>query len=104
LTLKFEIPLFGALCQNSQNGKIFWSCRSSDRRPFIQNKVPLDPRTEAYEFFQRKELYEDPVETPANAWFNDSIGIGGVVEHSIGSKEFDFVLSLLWIKPTNDWQ
>lgn len=88
----------------SENGKIVWSCRSSDWRPFIQNKVPLDPRTEAYEFFQRKELYEDPVETPANAWFNDSIGIGEVVEHSIGSKEFDFVLSLLWIKPTNDWQ
>lgn len=57
--------------------------------------VPLDQRTEAYEFFQRKELYDDSVEMPADAWFDDKKGIGDVIEHSIGSKEFDFVLSIL---------
>lgn len=88
----------------SENGKIIWSCRSGDWYPFIQLGVPLDQRTEAYEFFQRKELYDDPVETPAEAWFDDTRGIGDVIEHSIGSKEFDFVLSLLWIRPSDDWQ
>lgn len=88
----------------SENGKILWSCRSSDWHHFIQYGVSLDPRTEAYEFFQRNELYDDPVETPAEAWFNDCRGIGEIVEHSIGSKEFGFVLSLLWISPNNDWQ
>ncbi|WDP89326.1 MAG: ImmA/IrrE family metallo-endopeptidase [Desulfobacter sp.] len=88
----------------SENGKIVWSYGSQDWDFFIQRGVPLDERTEAYEFFQRKELYDDPIETPADAWFNDKQGIGEVVEHSIGSKEFDFVLSLLWIRPTNDWQ
>ena len=88
----------------SENEKIVWSYPSPDWRPFIQHGVPLDQRTEAYEFFQRKELYEEPVETPANAWFNDNREIEDLVEHSIGSKEFDFVLSLLWIRPSSDWQ
>jgi Zn-dependent peptidase ImmA (M78 family) len=85
----------------SENGKIVWSCRSDDWQPFIQHGQPLDRRTEAYAFFQSEELDEDPVEIPADAWFEDGSGaIQNIIEHSVGSKEFDFVLSLLWIRPT----
>ncbi|MGB9498692.1 MAG: ImmA/IrrE family metallo-endopeptidase [Dissulfuribacterales bacterium] len=83
----------------SENGKIKWSYRSEDWWAYIQHGQPLDNRTVAYDFFQGKELYNDPVDVDADAWINNSRGVQEIVEHSIGSKEFDFVLSLLWIRP-----
>lgn len=83
----------------SENGIIRWSYRSSNELPFIHQGQPLDNRTGAYDFFQSEELDPDPIDVEADAWISSSRGIETVVEHSIGSKHFDFVLSLLWIKP-----
>lgn len=83
----------------SESGKIKWSYRSQDWWPYIQKDQPLDKRTLAYDFFRGEELYNEPIDVEADAWINNSRGVSEIVEHSIGSKEFDFVLSLLWIRP-----
>ena len=83
----------------SELGKILWSCQSDDWKPFIQCGKLLESGTEAYNFFKRKELYKEPIEVKANSWFNSNNDDEYIVEHSIGSHEFDSVLSLLWIRP-----
>ena len=40
----------------------------------------------------------DPAEIDADAWV-ESRGLDEIVEHSIASSQYGFVLSLLWIKP-----
>jgi Zn-dependent peptidase ImmA (M78 family) len=83
----------------SENGKIAWSCRSADWQPYIDHGQPLDRRTGAYLFFHDEELDDEPIETEADAWISDSREMNDIVEHSIGSKQYGFVLSLLWIRP-----
>ena len=83
----------------SEAGKITWSCNSPDWQPFIQRGKPLDNKTGAYDFFKGKDLYNEPIEVEAIAWFDRSCGDKYIVEHSIGSHEFESVLTLLWIRP-----
>jgi Zn-dependent peptidase ImmA (M78 family) len=83
----------------SENGIITWSYRNAEWWPFIQNGQPLDNRTGAYDFFQGEALDDDPIDVDADAWVSNSRGISEIVENSIGSRQYDFVLSLLWIKP-----
>ena len=42
-------------------------------------------------------MEKDPVEVDADAWVHSS-GAEEIVEHSIGSRQYGFVLSILWIK------
>lgn len=83
----------------SEAGKILWSCKSADWKPFIQSGKILESGTEAYNFFKGNELYREPIEVEANSWFNSDIDDEYIVEHSIGSHEFESVLTLLWIRP-----
>ena len=83
------------LCRDK---KICWSYHSETWFPYIKHGVPLGKQSLAYDFFVGKTMHEDPEEVPASAWF-DHDDIDEVVEHSIASKEFSSVLSLLWLKP-----
>jgi Zn-dependent peptidase ImmA (M78 family) len=81
----------------SEDSAIKWFYRSEYWWPFIP-KGKLDSRTLAYDFFQGKEISEDPEEIEGDAWIGTS-RVESIVEHSIASPAFGFVLSLLWIKP-----
>ena len=83
----------------SEAGKILWSCKSPDWRPFIQRGKVLDKGTEAHSFFKGDELEKEPVEVRASSWFDNDNADEYIVEHSIGSHQFDAVYSLLWIRP-----
>lgn len=82
----------------SENGKISWSYRSPDWWAYIPTAQQLDNRTVAYDFFNGVRLPDEPIEVDANAWINAK-GTEEIVEHSIGSKSYGFVLSILWIRP-----
>jgi Zn-dependent peptidase ImmA (M78 family) len=82
----------------SANGKIKWFYKSTDWWPFIRKNQKLDSRTLAYDFFLGKPVESDPAELEADAWI-ESRGLDEIVEHSIASPQYNFVLSLLWIKP-----
>lgn len=82
----------------SDQGKIRWFYKSSDWWPLIHKGRKLDERTLAYDFFAGKSTEKDPVEVDADAWIENQ-NIDPIVEHSISSPRYGFVLSLLWIKP-----
>jgi hypothetical protein len=83
----------------STNGVIKWCYKSPDWWPFIRVGQELDGRTLAYDFFAGRAMESDPQEVDADAWV-ESTGIYELVEHSVASVQYDFVLSLLWIKPS----
>lgn len=82
----------------SQESKIKWFYKSKDWWPFISLGQKLDNRTLAFDFFQGKELPDEPVEVPSDAWVNNARGLDEIVEHSFGSQRLGFVLSVLWIR------
>jgi len=82
----------------STKGKIKWFYKSPDWWPFIHRDKKLDRRTLAYDFFVGEPIEPEPVEIEADAWV-ESQGLDEIVEHSIASSQYGFVLSLLWIKP-----
>jgi hypothetical protein len=82
----------------SEEGKISWSIQSKNWWPFISNGKPLDKRSIAFDFFEGESIPDEPIEIVANAWIN-ARGVDEVVEHSIGSRTYGFVLTILWIKP-----
>jgi len=82
----------------STNGEIKWFYKSSDWWPFIRRDKELDQRTLAYDFFVGKQMQTEPFEVEADAWV-ESGGVDEIVEHSIASPQYGFVLSVLWIKP-----
>lgn len=81
----------------SQNNRISWSYQSEDWWPYIERGRVLDKWSLAYDFFAGKEMSEEPEDVRASAWI-DTRGVDELVEHSIGSKKYGFVLSLLWIE------
>ncbi|MCF8146259.1 MAG: ImmA/IrrE family metallo-endopeptidase [Deltaproteobacteria bacterium] len=83
---------------HSANGKIKWFYKSPDWWPYIKRGKELDKGTLAYDFFAGKEMETEPVEVDAHAWVAPR-GLDEIVEHSIASPHYGFVLSLLWIKP-----
>lgn len=82
----------------STQGEIRWFYKSPDWWPFISKDKKLDERTLAYDFFKGETMDQDPIEVDADAWI-ESRGLDEIVEHSIASPQYGFVLSLLWIKP-----
>lgn len=82
----------------SSKGKVQWFYKSPDWWPFIRRDKKLDKRTLAYDFFVSEPMDKEPVEIDADAWIESS-GIDEIVEHSIGSTNHGFVLSILWIRP-----
>lgn len=82
----------------STKGKVKWFYKSPDWWPFIHRDKKLDKRTLAYDFFVGEPMELEPVEVDADAWV-ESRGLDEIVEHSIASSQYGFVLSLLWIKP-----
>lgn len=82
----------------SDKGKVKWFYKSPDWWPFIHKDKKLDKRTLAYDFFVGEPMEPAPVEVDADAW-SESQGLDEIVEHSIASSQYNFVLSLLWIKP-----
>jgi Zn-dependent peptidase ImmA (M78 family) len=83
----------------SSKGKVQWFYKSPDWWPFIRRDKKLDKRTLAYDFFISEPMDKEPVEIDADAWIESSSGINEIVEHSIGSSQHGFVLSILWIRP-----
>lgn len=81
----------------SRDNKICWSYQSEDWWPYIQNGKSLDCESLAHDFFAGEDMSEEPEDVSASAWF-DARGVDELVEHSIGSKSYGFVLSILWIK------
>ncbi|MDY6894064.1 MAG: ImmA/IrrE family metallo-endopeptidase [Thermotogota bacterium] len=81
----------------SAEGKIKWFYKSPDWWPFILKDQRLDKRTLAYDFFADKPMEPEPSEVDADAWV-ESRGVDEIVEHSIASSQYGFVLSLLWLK------
>jgi hypothetical protein len=81
----------------SRESKICWFYKSEDWWPFIQKGQPLDNGTFAYNFFHGREFPDEPLEVDGNAWV-DSQRVEPIVEHSIGSRNLGYVLSLLWIR------
>lgn len=82
----------------SVKGKIKWFYKSPDWWPFIHRGQKLDKRTLAYDFFVGEQMEPEPVEVDADAWVENR-GLDEIVEHSIASSQYGFVLSILWIKP-----
>lgn len=82
----------------SSQGKIVWSYRSEEWWPFIPRGKKLDKRTLAYDFFAGEQMAEEPMEVDADAWLENS-NIDEIVEDSIASNQYGFVLSILWIRP-----
>jgi len=82
----------------SSKGKVHWFYKSPDWWPYIARDKKLDKRTIAFDFFQGEPIPDEPIDIEADAWI-DSRGIDEVVEHSIGSRTYGFVLSMLWIRP-----
>ena len=82
---------------HSSDGKIQWSYRSPDWWPFIQNGKKLDERTAAYDFFAGKQRDKDPIDVDGDAWVQ-SRKVDEIIEHSIASTQYGFVLSILWIQ------
>jgi hypothetical protein len=82
----------------SRNGYIRWFYKSENWWPFIPKGQPLDNRTVAYDFFQGKTIPDEPIDVEAEAWA-EGRGLDEIIEHSIGSKRLQFVLSILWIRP-----
>ena len=81
----------------STEGKVKWFYKSPDWWPFIHRDQKLDKRTLAYDFFVGEPMEPEPAEVDADAWV-ESRGLDEIVEHSIASSQYGFVLSLLWIK------
>jgi Zn-dependent peptidase ImmA (M78 family) len=81
----------------SEDSVIKWFYKSGDWWPFIR-KGPLDNRTLAYDFFQGKQIPDETIEIDGDAWV-ETTRVESIVEHSIASPTYGFVLSLLWIKP-----
>jgi Zn-dependent peptidase ImmA (M78 family) len=96
--IKF-VRLSPAMCAvvYSANGKIKWFYKSSDWWPFIHKNQKLDKRTLAYDFFAGEPMEPEPAEVDADAWV-ESRGLDEIVEHSIASSQYGFVLSLLWVR------
>ena len=82
----------------SANGKIKWFYKSSDWWPFIRRDRKLDKRTLAYDFFAGEAMESEPQEVDDDAWI-ESKGIDEIVEHSVASAQYGFVLSILWLRP-----
>ena len=82
----------------SKEGKIKWFYKSHDWRGFIHNNKKLDKNTVAYDLFVGEELEAEPVEVDADAWIENP-EFDEIVEHSILSTNYNFVLTLLWKKP-----
>ena len=82
----------------SRDGKVKWFYKSPEWWPFIRRDKKLDKRTLAYDFFFFFFMEPRPVEVEADAWIENH-GIDEIVEHSIASSQYGFVISLLWIKP-----
>ena len=82
----------------SRDGQVKWFYTSEDWWPYIPKGRKLDERTLAYDFFQGIALPDKPAGVDADAWVDEN-GLNELVEHSIGSKLFNFVLTILWMKP-----
>ncbi|MBW1947588.1 MAG: ImmA/IrrE family metallo-endopeptidase [Deltaproteobacteria bacterium] len=82
----------------SKDSKIQWFYKSEDWWPILKKGQPLDNGSFAYNFFHRKEVPDEPLEVDGKAWI-DSRRVESIIEHSIVSKNYGYVLSLLWIKP-----
>ena len=82
----------------SANGEIKWFYKSPDWWPFIRRNQKLDNRTLAYDFFADEAMESEPQGVDADAWIENR-GIDEIVEHSVASAQFGFVLSILWIRP-----
>ncbi|WYD79617.1 MAG: hypothetical protein V8K32_09900 [Candidatus Electrothrix gigas] len=72
--------------------------KSNEWWPFIRSGQQLDERTLAHDFFAGHDIDSEAQEVDADAWVED-MKLHEVVEHSVGSSQYGFVLSLLWIKP-----
>ncbi|MGO9177074.1 MAG: ImmA/IrrE family metallo-endopeptidase [Desulfobaccales bacterium] len=82
----------------SRESKICWFYGSEEWWPFIQKGQDLDNRTFAYNFFHGREVPDESLEVDGAAWVN-SQRLESVEEHSIGSRQLGYVLSILWIRP-----
>lgn len=82
----------------SKDGRVKWFYTSEEWWPYISRDGKLDERTLAYDFFKGVALPDKPVGVDADAWVGGD-GLSELVEHSIGSKYLNFVLTILWIKP-----
>jgi Zn-dependent peptidase ImmA (M78 family) len=82
----------------SKDSRVKWFYKSDDWDAFIPIGSKLDERTSAFSFFKGDKLPEEPIEVDADAWV-DGDGLEEIVEHSVGSKYLNFVLSILWIEP-----
>lgn len=82
----------------SKDNRVRWFYGSESWWPFIPVGSKLDERTVASDFFKGILLPDKPVEVDAAAWV-ESERLDEIIEHSVGSKYLNFVLSILWIKP-----
>ena len=84
----------------STEGRIKWFYKSSEWFRYIKKGDRLDDRTIAYDFFAGEAMEREPVEVESHAWIEDDDDeVENIVEHSIASPRFGFVLTLLWIRP-----
>lgn len=82
----------------SQDSMIRWYYKSEDWWPRISRGQKLDQRTLAYDFFRGKAIPDEPEEIQSDAWIDRKLE-DDLVEHSLGSTQFNFVLTILWIRP-----
>jgi IrrE N-terminal-like domain len=82
----------------SRQGRIVWSYGSETWFHFLKRGKALNPHSVASDFFLGKSIPDEAIEVEPYAWV-DNDGLDGIVEHSFGSANYGFVLSVLWIKP-----
>ncbi len=80
----------------SKDGKVKWFYKSPSWWSYINKGQKLDQRSFAYDFFNNRTLPDEPEEVDAEAWIETNCA-DEMLEHSIGSALYNFVLTLLWM-------
>lgn len=82
----------------SKNGILKWYKKSDSFEFHLKVGEGLSPDTYAFDYYDGIDLPVRPRMVPANGWITSEIDPDGeITEHSIALKNYDVVLSLLWI-------
>ena len=80
----------------STRSEVSWCVPSPTFTCEITRGRRLDAASVAWDFFAKGAIDDRAQPVPADAWFDTAADVE-IVEHSIASKEFGTVLSLLWV-------
>jgi len=89
----------------SRDGKVLWPYTSQDFGYRINKGYELDPYSLAYDYFKKGSVDERPQAVSAESWIESSkiSRDHDIIEHSIPFRNYNLVLTMLWIKVDADY-